>query len=169
MILKEKNGLGKSTKKSWKPTMQNVIPRMKVIQKTYAFLRKKNLNNRQYIDAYKVANVRRQIPRGKRLADTEILQIEETDKDMTPERNVELVLIMENLDNEEIEKTINKIRKGEKIIQQEEQRDKVEQERYELEPETKEMKEKTLRKIQQIKHIKLRKKKNFVKSDHTKR
>ena len=66
MILKEKNGLGKSTKKSWKPTMQNVIPRMKVIQKTYAFFRKKNLNNRQYIDAYKVANVRRQIPRGKR-------------------------------------------------------------------------------------------------------
>ena len=35
---------------------------------------------------------------------------------MTPERNVELVLIMENLDSEEIEQMINKIRIGEKII-----------------------------------------------------
>ena len=31
--LKRKNGPGKSTKKSWKPTtMQNIIPQMKVIQ-----------------------------------------------------------------------------------------------------------------------------------------
>ena len=35
---------------------------------------------------------------------------------MTPERNVELVLIMENLDSEEIEQMINRIRIGEKII-----------------------------------------------------
>ena len=33
---------------------------------------------------------------------------------MTPERNVEPTLITENLDNEEIEQMINKIRKGEK-------------------------------------------------------
>ena len=33
---------------------------------------------------------------------------------MTPEINVEPVLIMENLDNEEIEQMINNIRKGEK-------------------------------------------------------
>ena len=44
---------------------------------------------------------------------------------MTPERNVELVLIMENLDSEEIEQMINRIRIGEKIIQQEKQTDKI--------------------------------------------
>ena len=38
---------------------------------------------------------------------------------MTPERNVEPVPIMENLDNEEIEQMVNKIREGMKIIQQE--------------------------------------------------
>ena len=37
---------------------------------------------------------------------------------------------MENLDNEEIEQIINKIRKGERIIQQEKQTDKIEQENY---------------------------------------
>ena len=55
---------------------------------------------------------------------------------MTPEKNVEPVLIIENLDNEEIEQMVNKIRKEEKIIQQEEQTDKIEQENYELESET---------------------------------
>ena len=55
---------------------------------------------------------------------------------MTPEKNVEPVLIIENLDNEEIEQMVNKIRKEEKIIQQEEQTDKIEQENYKLEPET---------------------------------
>ena len=38
---------------------------------------------------------------------------------MTPERNVEPLPIMENLDNEEIEQMVNKIREGMKIIQQE--------------------------------------------------
>ena len=55
---------------------------------------------------------------------------------MTPEKNVEPVLIIENLDNEEIEQMVNKIRKEEKIIQQEKQTDKIKQENYELEPET---------------------------------
>ena len=62
---------------------------------------------------------------------------------------------MENLDNEEIEQMTNKIRKEEKIIQQEEQTDKIEQENYELEPETKEIKKEVLRKIHQIKHMKI--------------
>ena len=39
---------------------------------------------------------------------------------------------MENLDNEEIEQMINKNRKGEKIIQQEEQTYKIDKENYEL-------------------------------------
>ena len=51
---------------------------------------------------------------------------------MTPERNAESVLIMENLENEEIEQMINKNRKGEKIIQQEEQTYKIDKENYEL-------------------------------------
>ena len=51
---------------------------------------------------------------------------------------------------------INNIRKGEKIIQQEEQTDKIEEENYELEPETKEIKEEILRKIHQIKNIKIK-------------
>ena len=51
---------------------------------------------------------------------------------MTPERNAESVLIMENLDNEEIEQMINENRKGEKIIQQEEQTYKIDKENYEL-------------------------------------
>ena len=81
------------------------------------------MSNRQYIDANKLANVRRQILRYKRLINTEISQIEKTDKNMIPERNVEPVLRMENLDNEEIEQMISKIRK--KIIKQEKQTDKT--------------------------------------------
>ena len=104
------------------------------------------MNNRQYIDANKLANVRRQILRDKRSTDTEISQIEEGARNMIPESNVETVLIMENLDNEEIEQMINKIRKREKIVQQEKQADKFEQENYEPEPEIKEIKEEILRK-----------------------
>ena len=40
---------------------------------------------------------------------------------MTPGKNVEAMLTMENLDSEEIEQMMNNLRKGEKIIQQEEQ------------------------------------------------
>ena len=89
---------------------------------------------------------------------------------MTPERNVEPTLIMENLDNEEIEQMINKIRKGEKIIQQEKQTDKIEQENYELEPETKKIKEEILRKMHQIKYIEIeeKQKERKRKSDQTK-
>ena len=47
------------------------------------------------------------------------------------------------------------IRKGEKIIQQEKQTNKIEQENDELEPETKEIKREILRKIHQIKHMKI--------------
>ena len=50
---------------------------------------------------------------------------------------------------------INKIREGEKIIQQKEQTDKIDQENYELEPETKGIKEKILRKIHQISYMKI--------------
>ena len=89
---------------------------------------------------------------------------------MTPERNFEPMLITENLDNEEIEQMINKIRKGEKIIQQEKQTDKTEQENYELEPETKKIKEEILRKMHQIKYIEIeeRQKERKRKSDRTK-
>ena len=44
---------------------------------------------------------------------------------MIPERNVEPVLTMENLGNEEIEQMINIIRKGEKIIQQDNKQTKL--------------------------------------------
>ena len=74
---------------------------------------------------------------------------------MTPERNFEAVLIMENLDNREIEHMINKIRKGEKVIQQKGEAEKTEHKIYEFEPETKEIKEEVLRKIHQIKYIKI--------------
>ena len=94
------------------------------IKQIYTIWRKNNLSNRQYIDANKLANVRRQILRNKRLIDTDISQIEKADKNMIPERNVEPVLRMENLDNEEIEQMISKIRK--KIKQQEKQTDKTE-------------------------------------------
>ena len=89
---------------------------------------------------------------------------------MTPERNVEPMLITETLDNEEIEQMINKIRKGEKIIQQEKQTDKIEQENYELEPETKKIKEEILRKMHQIRYIEIeeRQKERKRKSDRTK-
>ena len=74
------------------------------------------MNNRQYIDAKKLANVRRQILRDKRLTDAEISQIGEVATNMIPGRNVEPVLIIGNLDNEEIEQMINNIKKVEKII-----------------------------------------------------
>ena len=74
---------------------------------------------------------------------------------MTPERNFEAVLIMENLDNREIEHMINKIRKGEKVIQQKGETEKTEHKIYEFEPETKEIKEEVLRKIHQSKYIKI--------------
>ena len=106
-----------STKKSWKSTtMQNIIPWVKVIQKNIYKLEENNLNNRQYIDANKLANVRRRILGNKRLTDIEISQIEKATKNMIPERSVEPVLIMKNLNNEKIEQIINKIREREKII-----------------------------------------------------
>ena len=40
-------------------------------KQTYKIWREKKLNNRQYIDANKLANVRRQIVRDKRLTDIE--------------------------------------------------------------------------------------------------
>ena len=67
--------------------------------------------------------------------------------------DVEPVIRVENLDNEEVEEMINRIRNRENIIQQEEQADKIEQVNYELEPETKELKEEILRKIHQIKNM----------------
>ena len=89
---------------------------MKVIQKNIYKLEENNLNNRQYIDANKLANVRRRILDNKRLTDIEISQIEKATKNMIPERSVEPVLIMKNLNNEKIEQIINKIREREKII-----------------------------------------------------
>ena len=97
------------------------------------------MNNRQYIDVNKLVSVSRKILKDKRLTDAETSQIEEAVKNMTPRRNIEPVLIIENLDNEEIKQMINNIRKRENIIQQEDQIDKIEQENYELEPETKEI------------------------------
>ena len=102
---------------------------------------------RQYIDANKLANVRRQILRDKILTDAKISQIEEAAKNMTPGIYVEAVLIMESLDNDDIEQVINKIRKEEKIIQQDEQTDKIEQENYELEPEIKEIQKEIFKKL----------------------
>ena len=74
------------------------------------------MNNRQYIDAKKLVNVRKQILTDKRLTDAEISQIGEVTTNMIPERNVEPVLIIGNFDNEEREQMINKIKKVEKII-----------------------------------------------------
>lgn len=58
------------------------------------------MNNWQNTDANKLANVRRQVLRDNRLTDAEISQIAEAPKNMTLGRNVEPVLIMENLDND---------------------------------------------------------------------
>ena len=96
--------------------MQNIIPWVKVIKKNIYKLEENNLNKRQYIDANKLANVRRRILGNKRLTDIEISQIEKATKNMIPERSVEPVLIMKNLNNEKIEQIINKIREREKII-----------------------------------------------------
>ena len=85
-------------------------------KQTYKIWREKSLKNRQYIDANKLANVRRQIVRGKRLTYIELSQIEDAAKNVRPERNVESVIRVENLDNEEIEDVINRIRNGENII-----------------------------------------------------
>ena len=82
-------------------------------KQTYKIWREINLNNRQYIDANKLANVRRQIVRNKRLTDIELSQIEDAAKNVRAERNVEPVIRAENLDNEEIEEMINRIRNGE--------------------------------------------------------
>ena len=89
---------------------------MKAIQKNIYKLEENNLNNRQYTDANKLANVRRRILGNKRLTDIEISQIEKATKNMIPERSAEPVLIMKNLNNEKIEQIINKIREREKII-----------------------------------------------------
>lgn len=47
---------------------------------------------------------------------------------MTSERNLEPVMIIENLDSDEIEQMLNKIRTGEKVMQKEEQIGKIEHE-----------------------------------------
>ena len=49
---------------------------------------------------------------------------------MRPERNVEPSIRVQNLDNEEIEEMINRIRNVENIIQQGEQADKIEPVNY---------------------------------------
>ena len=61
------------------------------------------------------------------------------------------------------------IRKGEKIIQQEKQTNKIEQENDELEPETKEIKREILRKIHQIKHMKIEEREKLWSSQIKKR
>ena len=106
--------------------------------------------------------------RDKRLTDIELSLIQDAAKNVRPERNVEPVISVENLDNEEVEEMINRIRNGENIIQHEEQADKIEQVNYEVEPETKELKEEILRKIHQIKYMRLRRENNYVKSDRAK-
>ena len=93
--------------------------------------------------------------RDKKLTNTESSQIEEAAKNMIRERNAEPVLIMENLENEEIQRMINKIRKIEKIIQQEKQKDKIKPKNYKLESEINEIKKEILRKIYQTKHMKI--------------
>ena len=138
-------------------------------KQTYKIWRERNLNNRQYIDVNKLANVRRQIVRDKRLSDIELSQIEDAAKNVRPERNVEPVTRVENFDNEEIEEMINRIRNGENIIKQEKQADKVEQVNYELEPETKELKEEILRKIHQIKHMRVEEREKLCKMRSDKR
>ena len=93
--------------------------------------------------------------RDKKLTNTESSQIEEAAKNMIRERSAEPVLIMENLENEEIQRMINKIRKIEKIIQQEKQKDKIKPKNYKLESEINEIKKEILRKIYQTKHMKI--------------
>lgn len=93
--------------------------------------------------------------RDKKLTNTESSQIEEAAKNMIREKNAEPVLIMENLENEEIQQMVNKIRKIEKIIQQEKQKDKIKPKNYKLESEIKEIKKEILRKIYQTKHMKI--------------
>ena len=93
--------------------------------------------------------------RDKRLTDIELSQIEDAAKNVRPERKVEPVIRVENLDNEDIEEMINRIRNGENIIQQEEQVDKIKKINYELELETKELNEEILGKIQQIKYMRV--------------
>lgn len=93
--------------------------------------------------------------RDKKLTNTESSQIEEAAKNMIRERNAEPVLIMENLENEEIQQMVNKIRKIEKIIQQEKQKDKIKPKNYKLESEIKEIKKEILRKTYQTKHMKI--------------
>ena len=68
-------------------------------KQTYKIWREKKLINRQYIDANKLANVRRQIVRDKRLTDIELSQIEDAAKNVRPERNMEPATRVENLDN----------------------------------------------------------------------
>ena len=57
-------------------------------RQTYKIWRERKLNNKQYIDANKLANVRRQIVRDKRLTDIELSQIEDAAKNVRPARNV---------------------------------------------------------------------------------
>ena len=64
---------------------------------------------------------------------------------------------------------INRIRNGENIIQQEEQEDKIEKVNYELEPETKELKEEILREIHQIKYMKVEEREKLCKIRSDKR
>ena len=105
--------------------------------------------------------------RDKRLTDIELSQIEDAAKNVRPERNVKPVIRVEKLENEEIEEMINRIKNGENIILQEEQADKTEQVNYELKPETKELKEEILRKIHQIKYMRVeeREKLSKIRSD----
>ena len=63
--------------------------------------------------------------RDKRLTDIELSQTEDAAKKVRPERNVEPVIRVENLDNEKIEEMINRIKNGENIMQQEEQAAKL--------------------------------------------
>ena len=107
--------------------------------------------------------------RDKRLTDIELSLIQDAAKNVRPERNVEPVISVENLDNEEVEEMINRIRNGENIIQHEEQADKIEQVNYEVEPETKELKEDILRKIHQIKYMRVEEREQLCKIRSDKR
>ena len=130
---------------------------------------------RRYIDANKLANVRRYITNKKRLTEAEIEDIKETVRKQTKAQKPEpenVAVKMENLTAEQIENTIKQIRQGKKVNQQNQNsemeqlqgntRDMLE-EKKELDAETKKMKDEILRQIIQLKNIDTEGRKNCAK------
>ena len=96
-------------------------PKNKNTKRTYEIQRKEVGEHRSYIDANKLANIRRDIMNKKRLTEAEIEDIKKTVRKQTKTEKPkpeDVAVKLENLTPEQIENTVKQIRLRKEVNQQ---------------------------------------------------